>query len=210
MYIFQCVSVEYFHWSSVSLTVSPYSRHQELPENEMFWPPATIRLVDCRKFGREVLVGTCTITNLQNNIWVPPEERQRMLEEQRRKKLAILPAARQMHEQLLEQQQKLSPYIPLQSLLEEQRKEAEEKALGDNISRNGSAVRGPGVYEAINDSHISLAGSGALDSVPGHTPRGSVTPSMVGSRSPSLHSRMEVTSNVSYPRLRTGKSNGCK
>ena len=26
----------------------------ELPENELYWPPITIRCVDCRNFGREV------------------------------------------------------------------------------------------------------------------------------------------------------------
>lgn len=33
----------------------------ELPDNTNFWPPITIRVVDCRKFGREVLVGVHTI-----------------------------------------------------------------------------------------------------------------------------------------------------
>ena len=64
-----------------------------LPENELFWPPITIRVVDCRKFGRDVLVGTCTITNVQKYIWVPPEEREKQQDEIRKKKLLMLPIA---------------------------------------------------------------------------------------------------------------------
>ena len=37
-------------WIAVSL--------QYLPDNTALWPPIAIRCVDCRKFGREVLVGT--------------------------------------------------------------------------------------------------------------------------------------------------------
>ena len=33
----------------------------DLPDNKLFWPPIIVRVVDCRQFGREVLVGTHTI-----------------------------------------------------------------------------------------------------------------------------------------------------
>lgn len=33
----------------------------DLPDNTNFWPPITIRVVDCRNFGRTVLVGIHTI-----------------------------------------------------------------------------------------------------------------------------------------------------
>ena len=33
----------------------------DLPDNKLYWPPIIIRVVDCRQFGREVLVGTHTI-----------------------------------------------------------------------------------------------------------------------------------------------------
>ena len=33
----------------------------DLPANKLFWPPIIVRVVDCRQFGREVLVGTHTI-----------------------------------------------------------------------------------------------------------------------------------------------------
>ena len=38
--------------------------HQDLPENEHYCPPLTIRVVDCRQFGRFTLVGTHTVSNL--------------------------------------------------------------------------------------------------------------------------------------------------
>ena len=73
-----------------------------LPENELFWPPITIRVVDCRKFGRDVLVGTCTITQVQKYIWVPPEERERQQEEIRKKKLLMLPIAERKRQERLQ------------------------------------------------------------------------------------------------------------
>ncbi|XP_038056596.1 otoferlin-like isoform X3 [Patiria miniata] len=36
----------------------------DLPENEHYCPPLTIRVVDCRQFGRFSLVGTHTVSNL--------------------------------------------------------------------------------------------------------------------------------------------------
>ncbi|XP_022089546.1 otoferlin-like isoform X2 [Acanthaster planci] len=36
----------------------------DLPENEHYCPPLTIRVVDCRQFGRFTLVGTHTVSNL--------------------------------------------------------------------------------------------------------------------------------------------------
>ena len=41
----------------------------------MYWPPMTIRTVDCRNFGRDVLVGTATISSFAKYIWMSPEER---------------------------------------------------------------------------------------------------------------------------------------
>ncbi|XP_071807797.1 otoferlin-like isoform X5 [Asterias amurensis] len=38
----------------------------DLPENEHYCPPLTIRVVDCRQFGRFSLVGTHTVSNLAN------------------------------------------------------------------------------------------------------------------------------------------------
>lgn len=44
---------------------------QELPENELYCPPITIRCVDCRNFGRYVLVGTHVINSLHKFMYVP-------------------------------------------------------------------------------------------------------------------------------------------
>ena len=44
---------------------------QELPENELYCPPITIRCVDCRSFGRFTLVGTHVISNLHKYMYMP-------------------------------------------------------------------------------------------------------------------------------------------
>ena len=38
-----------------------FAAEVDLPDNKLFWPPFILRVVDCRQFGREVLVGTHTI-----------------------------------------------------------------------------------------------------------------------------------------------------
>lgn len=45
-----------------------------LPENQYLCPPITITVVDCRAFGREVLVGTHIISNLTRFIIRPPDK----------------------------------------------------------------------------------------------------------------------------------------
>ena len=44
---------------------------QELPENELYCPPISIRCVDCRSFGRFTLVGTHVISNLHKFMYIP-------------------------------------------------------------------------------------------------------------------------------------------
>jgi hypothetical protein len=44
---------------------------KELPDNEMYCPPITIRCMDCRSFGRFVLVGSHVINNIHNFIYTP-------------------------------------------------------------------------------------------------------------------------------------------
>ena len=58
----------------------------------MYWPPLTIRVMDCRNFGRQVLVGTATVTSLSSYLYVSREERLRRQEEARLKeeRLALL------------------------------------------------------------------------------------------------------------------------
>uniref|UniRef100_A0A1I8P4F1 C2 domain-containing protein n=1 Tax=Stomoxys calcitrans TaxID=35570 RepID=A0A1I8P4F1_STOCA len=44
----------------------------ELPLEEMYAPPITIRCVDCRSFGRYTLVGTHQITSIHRYLYKPP------------------------------------------------------------------------------------------------------------------------------------------
>lgn len=44
---------------------------QELPEEELYRPPLTIRAVDCRSFGRFTLVGTHMINSVQKYMYIP-------------------------------------------------------------------------------------------------------------------------------------------
>ncbi|XP_047477393.1 LOW QUALITY PROTEIN: otoferlin-like [Penaeus chinensis] len=49
----------------------------ELPEQELYCPPITIRVVDCRSFGRFTLVGTHIISNLHRYTWTPTTRREK-------------------------------------------------------------------------------------------------------------------------------------
>uniref|UniRef100_A0A3Q3WWF6 Otoferlin n=1 Tax=Mola mola TaxID=94237 RepID=A0A3Q3WWF6_MOLML len=44
----------------------------DLPENELLHPPLNIRVVDCRAFGRYILVGSHAVTSLRRFIYSPP------------------------------------------------------------------------------------------------------------------------------------------
>ena len=57
-----------------------------LPNNDIFWPPLTIICIDCRKFGREVMVGTTTIRQIQKFSYVSKEEKQKKHHEVMRKR----------------------------------------------------------------------------------------------------------------------------
>lgn len=43
----------------------------ELPDQEMYCPPLTIRVIDCRSFGRFTLVGTHVISSLEKFMFKP-------------------------------------------------------------------------------------------------------------------------------------------
>lgn len=49
----------------------------DLPEDQIYCPPITIRCVDCRSFGRFVLVGTHTINSLQRYMYKSKQKDQR-------------------------------------------------------------------------------------------------------------------------------------
>lgn len=56
----------------------------ELPEQELYRPPLTIRAVDCRSFGRYTLVGTHTINSIQKYMYTPLTRKEREAEERKR------------------------------------------------------------------------------------------------------------------------------
>uniref|UniRef100_A0A3P9KTT7 Otoferlin n=1 Tax=Oryzias latipes TaxID=8090 RepID=A0A3P9KTT7_ORYLA len=46
----------------------------DLPENELLHPPLNIRVVDCRAFGRYILVGSHAVSSLRRFIYSPPDK----------------------------------------------------------------------------------------------------------------------------------------
>lgn len=56
----------------------------ELPEQELYRPPLTIRAVDCRSFGRYTLVGTHTINSIHKYMYTPHTKRARDVEERKK------------------------------------------------------------------------------------------------------------------------------
>ncbi|KAM9339087.1 otoferlin isoform 2-T2 [Symphorus nematophorus] len=46
----------------------------DLPENELLHPPLNIRVVDCRAFGRYILVGSHAVTSLRRFIYCTPDK----------------------------------------------------------------------------------------------------------------------------------------
>nr|XP_046229598.1 otoferlin isoform X3 [Scatophagus argus] len=46
----------------------------DLPENELLHPPLNIRVVDCRAFGRYILVGSHAVTTLRRFIYTTPDK----------------------------------------------------------------------------------------------------------------------------------------
>uniref|UniRef100_A0A7N6B6M3 C2 domain-containing protein n=1 Tax=Anabas testudineus TaxID=64144 RepID=A0A7N6B6M3_ANATE len=46
----------------------------DLPENELLHPPLNIRVVDCRAFGRFILVGSHAVTSLRRFIYSAPDK----------------------------------------------------------------------------------------------------------------------------------------
>ena len=56
----------------------------ELPEQEMYCPPLTIRVVDCRSFGRFTLVGTHVINSIHKFLYKPTTKREREANEKKK------------------------------------------------------------------------------------------------------------------------------
>lgn len=51
---------------------------QELPENERYCPPLTIRVRDCRTFGRFTLVGTHVLNSLHRYLQTGEKEKEKL------------------------------------------------------------------------------------------------------------------------------------
>lgn len=56
----------------------------ELPDQDLYRPPLTIRVVDCRSFGRITLVGTHTINSIHKYIYTPMSKKERDIEERKK------------------------------------------------------------------------------------------------------------------------------
>lgn len=56
----------------------------ELPDQDLYRPPLTIRVVDCRSFGRITLVGTHTINSIHKYIYTPMSKKEREIEERKK------------------------------------------------------------------------------------------------------------------------------
>ncbi|XP_050515061.1 otoferlin-like [Diabrotica virgifera virgifera] len=56
----------------------------DLPEQELYRPPLTIRAVDCRSFGRYTLVGTHIINSIQRYMYKPMTKKLREAEERKK------------------------------------------------------------------------------------------------------------------------------
>lgn len=54
--------------------LNPSSLPQDLPENELLHPPLNIRVVDCRAFGRYILVGSHAVSSLRRFIYTTPDK----------------------------------------------------------------------------------------------------------------------------------------
>ncbi|XP_018569831.1 otoferlin-like [Anoplophora glabripennis] len=56
----------------------------DLPEQELYRPPLTIRAVDCRSFGRYTLVGTHMINSIHKYMYTPLTKKEREAEERKK------------------------------------------------------------------------------------------------------------------------------
>jgi hypothetical protein len=73
-----------FLFPSNPLIIFTCNLMQELPEQELYRPPLTIRAVDCRSFGRYTLVGTHMINSIHRYMYVPMTKRDREAEERKK------------------------------------------------------------------------------------------------------------------------------
>lgn len=89
----------------------------ELPEQELYRPPLTIRVVDCRSFGRYTLVGTHMINSIHKYMFNPMTKREREAEERKRSLQLLQPVepnctASSPNLVLIDTDRERSPLIP--------------------------------------------------------------------------------------------------
>lgn len=56
----------------------------ELPDQDLYRPPLTIRVIDCRSFGRITLVGTHTINSIHKYMYTPMSKKEKEAEERKK------------------------------------------------------------------------------------------------------------------------------
>ena len=65
----KCLHIKFFLLDWIVVCCQFFCMHafivwpQDLPDSETYWPPINIRCMECRSFGRELLVGICTLSN---------------------------------------------------------------------------------------------------------------------------------------------------
>ncbi|CAL4086030.1 unnamed protein product, partial [Meganyctiphanes norvegica] len=101
----------------------------ELPEQELYCPPITIRVVDCRSFGRFTLVGTHIISNLHRYRWNPITKRER---EAMARNAMLNQIQGTIHNQLIENRENYdvygNPRLADYFLMKKEEKEEEEES----------------------------------------------------------------------------------
>lgn len=61
----------------------------ELPDQDLYRPPLTIRVVDCRSFGRITLVGTHTINSIHKYLYTPMTKKEREIEDRKKSMIQL-------------------------------------------------------------------------------------------------------------------------
>ncbi|XP_072931489.1 otoferlin [Epargyreus clarus] len=61
----------------------------ELPDQDLYRPPLTIRVVDCRSFGRITLVGTHTINSIHKFIFTPMTKKEREIKDRKKSMIQL-------------------------------------------------------------------------------------------------------------------------
>ena len=80
---------EYIFWRRMASLGYIFILLSELPEQEIYCPPLTIRVVDCRSFGRFTLVGTHVINSIHKFLYQPITKKDREAAEKKKLQAAM-------------------------------------------------------------------------------------------------------------------------